>query len=144
MLLRQALLVIHITVLQFALWIPFDSNAFVLRSPIVKHRCGGHVIASMSAATVVEKSSLIIPNAKEGYELNGLLTVKHAESKSLWVLCHGLCSSLDGTVPRFVSEKLDANTFRWITDVVLSVTTIIIIVVICNVEPRYFALHNLY
>lgn len=114
--LRQALLVINITVLYFSLllllvWVPSESNAFVLRSPVDNHRCNKHIIASMSV-TRVGQSDLTIPNTREGYELNGLLTLKHAESKSLWVLCHGLCSSLHGTVPRFVSEKLDANTFR--------------------------------
>lgn len=45
--------------------------------------------------------------------MNGVLTVKDERSKSLWVLCHGLCSSCEGTVPRFVSDELNANTFRF-------------------------------
>lgn len=57
-------------------------------------------------------SQLSIRNEEEGYDLNGILTVKRQESKVVWVLCHGLCSSCEGTVPRFVSEKLEANTFR--------------------------------
>lgn len=59
-----------------------------------------------------QRSQLSIRNNKEGYKLNGVLTVKDVESRSVWVLCHGLCSSCEGTVPRFVSDKLDANTFR--------------------------------
>lgn len=62
--------------------------------------------------TVAGESQLSVSNADEGYELNGLLNVRHTECKSVWILCHGLCSSLHGTVSRFVSEKLDANTFR--------------------------------
>jgi len=61
---------------------------------------------------LTEKSELSIPNEEEGYDLHGILTVKCEDSKSVWVLCHGLCSSCQGTVPRFVSEELDANTFR--------------------------------
>lgn len=57
-------------------------------------------------------SRISIRNEGEGYDLNGILAVKCQDSKTLWVLCHGLCSSCDGTVPRFVSEKLEANTFR--------------------------------
>lgn len=68
--------------------------------------------AGSASDAVVGKSNISITNTEEGYHLNGLLTVKNAESRSLWVLCHGLCSSLEGTVPRFVSEKLDANTLR--------------------------------
>lgn len=58
------------------------------------------------------KSRISIRNEGEGYDLNGILSVKCQESKIIWVLCHGLCSSCEGTVPRFVSEKLEANTFR--------------------------------
>lgn len=62
--------------------------------------------------TMAGVSELSVPNKEEGYDLHGILTVKHEDSKSVWVLCHGLCSSCQGTVPRFVSEELDANTFR--------------------------------
>ena len=58
------------------------------------------------------KSQFSICNDEEGYTLNGVMTVKNEGSKSLWVLCHGLCSSCEGTVPRFVSDELNANTFR--------------------------------
>ena len=58
------------------------------------------------------RSELVVTNEDEGYDLHGILTVKKEESKSVWVLCHGLCSSCEGTVSRFVSEQLDANTFR--------------------------------
>lgn len=58
------------------------------------------------------KSRISIRNDGGGYDLNGILAVKCQESKIVWVLCHGLCSSCEGTVPRFVSEKLEANTFR--------------------------------
>lgn len=61
---------------------------------------------------VLGKTELVVANTHEGYDLHGVLTVKQEDSKSVWVLCHGLCSSCEGTVPRFVSEKLDANTFR--------------------------------
>eukprot|EP00752_Nemacystus_decipiens_P005125 g4650.t1 len=59
------------------------------------------------------KTDLVVANKDQGYDLHGILTVKRGDSKSLWVLCHGLCSSCEGTVPRFVSENLDANTFRF-------------------------------
>lgn len=65
-----------------------------------------------AALSSAGKSRLSIRNEHEGYDLNGVLTLKHDKSKAVWVLCHGLCSSCEGTVPRFVSEQLDANTFR--------------------------------
>lgn len=68
--------------------------------------------ASPGLPSTEKRSQLSICNDEEGYRLNGVLTVKDEESKSVWVLCHGLCSSCEGTVPRFVSDKLDANTFR--------------------------------
>lgn len=68
--------------------------------------------ASSGLPSTERRSQLSIRNNEEGYNLNGVLTVKDEESKSLWVLCHGLCSSCEGTVPRFVSEELNANTFR--------------------------------
>ena len=58
------------------------------------------------------ESRLVVRNEAEGYDLHGILTVKHEGSTSVWVLCHGLCSSCDGTVPRFVSKKLNVNTCR--------------------------------
>lgn len=57
-------------------------------------------------------SQLMIRNKAEGYDLHGILAVKRADSTSVWVLCHGLCSSCNGTVSRFVSDMLDTNTFR--------------------------------
>ena len=68
--------------------------------------------ASPGLPSTEQKSQLSICNNEEGYSLNGILTVKDEESKSLWVLCHGLCSSCEGTVPRFVADLLNANTFR--------------------------------
>ncbi|CAN0063904.1 unnamed protein product [Ascophyllum nodosum] len=59
------------------------------------------------------ESRLVVRNEAEGYDLHGILTVKHEGSTSVWVLCHGLCSSCDGTVPRFVSKKLNVNTCRF-------------------------------
>lgn len=66
----------------------------------------------MAGSTSVGESTLAIPKVDEGYDLNGILTIKNTESKSLWVVCHGLCSSSVGSVPRFVSNMLQANTFR--------------------------------
>lgn len=57
-------------------------------------------------------SQLMIRNKAEGYDLHGILAVKRADTTSVWVLCHGLCSSCNGTVSRFVSDMLDINTFR--------------------------------
>lgn len=68
--------------------------------------------ASRRLPSTERRSQISIRNNEEGYNLNGVLTVKDEESKSLWVLCHGLCSSCEGTVPRFVSDELNANTFR--------------------------------
>lgn len=68
--------------------------------------------SAMKLPDTVGISQLSIRNEEEGYDLNGWLNVKHEHSKSVWVLCHGLCSSCQGTVPLFVSEKLDANSFR--------------------------------
>lgn len=64
------------------------------------------------AVTVPGKSQLVVRNEGEGYDLNGVLTVKREDSKSVWVLCHGLCSSCEGTVPAFVSRELSENTYR--------------------------------
>lgn len=69
--------------------------------------------ATPGLSSTERKSQLSICNNEEGYNLNGVLTVRDEGSKSLWVLCHGLCSSCEGTVPRFVSDKLNANTFRY-------------------------------
>lgn len=74
------------------------------------HPAAGNLCAVMVVAQ--GKSDLLVTNKDEGYDLHGVLTVKRDDSKSVSVLCHGLCSSCEGTVPRFVSEKLDANTFR--------------------------------
>lgn len=71
---------------------------------------------SSTGAVGAGKSQLQIRNEKEGYDLNGVLTVKREDSRSVWVLCHGLCSSSEGTVSRFVSEELDGNTFRQASD----------------------------
>ncbi|CBJ26067.1 conserved unknown protein [Ectocarpus siliculosus] len=65
------------------------------------------------AVTVPGKSQLVVRNEEEGYDLNGVLTVKREDSKSVWVLCHGLCSSCEGTVPAFVSRELSENTYRF-------------------------------
>lgn len=71
--------------------------------------------SSPAVTMVAGTSELQVTNKEEGYDLHGILTVKREESKSVWVLCHGLCSSCQGTVPRFVSEELDANTFRQVS-----------------------------
>ncbi|CAN0102248.1 unnamed protein product [Discosporangium mesarthrocarpum] len=62
---------------------------------------------------IVGTSSFSVTNSEEGYELAGLLTVKRPDLNLIWVLCHGLCSDKNGNVPRFVSERIDTNTFRF-------------------------------
>ncbi|CAM9121322.1 unnamed protein product, partial [Ectocarpus fasciculatus] len=64
------------------------------------------------AITVLGRSQLVVRNEEEGYDLNGVLTVKREDSKSVWIICHGNCSSCEGTVPAFVSRELSENTFR--------------------------------
>ncbi|CAN0202444.1 unnamed protein product, partial [Ectocarpus sp. 13 AM-2016] len=72
----------------------------------------GQPAGEAGAVTVPGKSQLVVRNEEEGYDLNGVLTVKREDSKSVWVLCHGLCSSCEGTVPAFVSRELPENTYR--------------------------------
>ncbi|CAM9472319.1 unnamed protein product [Choristocarpus tenellus] len=74
-----------------------NTSGIVTTAPV--HHMGSH--------------ELEVPNVQEGYNLAGLLTVKRPDSNSVWVLCHGLCSSKDGTVPRFVSERIHSNTYRF-------------------------------
>lgn len=69
-------------------------------------------VEAIAGATALGDTHLIIPNHAQGYDLHGVLTVKDAESKYLWILCHGLCSSSLGSVPRFISSMLEANTLR--------------------------------
>ncbi|CAM9931862.1 unnamed protein product [Ectocarpus sp. 12 AP-2014] len=72
----------------------------------------GQPAGEAGAVTVPGKSQLVVRNEEEGYDLNGVLTVKREDFKSVWVLCHGLCSSCEGTVPAFVSRELSENTYR--------------------------------
>ncbi len=80
-------------------------------SPILMSLCSG----PSPPVTMVGISELRVPNKEEGHDLHGILTVKREDSKAVWVLCHGFCSSCQGTVPSFVSEELDANTFRQVS-----------------------------
>ena len=89
---------------------PF-SKAFLVK-PTLKHATIRRGLPGATMVAVQRKGDLVVTNKGEGYDLHGVLTVKREDSKSLWVLCHGLCSSCEGTVPRFVSENLDGNTFR--------------------------------
>lgn len=90
---------------------PFAESFLV--TPTSKHATGRRGLSGASTMVAVQgRSDLLVTNKDEGYDLHGVLTLKREDSKSVWVLCHGLCSSCEGTVPRFVSENLDANTFR--------------------------------
>lgn len=60
----------------------------------------------------VGESEVVIRNEDGEYDLHGLLTVKREDSKSVWVLCHGLLASSQVGCPRFISKELAANTFR--------------------------------
>lgn len=85
--------------------------------PEVSPAAGRQAITEGSAGnTPAGESHLVIPNPDEGHDLHGKLTIKRPNSKSMWIVCHGLCSSSSGSVPSFVSEMLDANTLRWVGD----------------------------
>lgn len=104
---------IGVLVLLLSLTLPL-SQSFVVcpaqTTPIYTRR--SHTCQNMCSSSAAGESEVVIRNEDEAYDLHGLLTVKREDSKSVWVLCHGLLASSQVGCPRFISDELAANTFR--------------------------------
>jgi alpha/beta superfamily hydrolase len=70
-------------------------------------------LCSISAGFAMLSKTIRIQHISEPYELAAAVDSKQTDSKEIAILCHGLLSSKDRSVPKILAEALATNTCRF-------------------------------
>ena len=69
-------------------------------------------LCSLSVGFAMPSSTIRVQHNSEPYELAAAVDVKQADSREIAILCHGLLSNKNRSVPKILAEALATNTCR--------------------------------